>query len=36
LEEFGINFLRFSNEDVYQKIDWIIECIESWIDEYGG
>jgi very-short-patch-repair endonuclease len=33
LEDYGIRFLRFTNRDVYERIDWVVKCIEELIDE---
>jgi very-short-patch-repair endonuclease len=31
LEDLGINFLRFTNEDVKQNINGILETVQNWI-----
>jgi very-short-patch-repair endonuclease len=33
LEDYGISVLRFSNRDVQERMDWVVECIVGWIDE---
>ncbi len=32
LEEFGVRFLRFKDEDVFYNNDFVVKEIEKWID----
>jgi very-short-patch-repair endonuclease len=34
LEEFGIRFLRFSEEEIRNNLDHVIEVIREWADEF--
>ena len=34
LESFGVQFLRFTDNDVKQNLEGVLLAIESWIDEH--
>jgi very-short-patch-repair endonuclease len=31
IEAFGINFMRFTNNDIYENIDGVLQTIHEWI-----
>jgi very-short-patch-repair endonuclease len=35
LEKLGVRFLRFENEEVFYKVDKVLDNIENWIKENG-
>ncbi len=34
LERWGVSFLRFSDEAVMSRLDWVVREIERWIEEH--
>ena len=36
IEAYGIHFLRFTNADVYNNLDGVLQSIYQYVDEVGG
>ncbi len=36
IENYGVSFLRFSNDDICNNIDYVIENLKEWILERGS
>ena len=34
IESFGIHFMRFTNDDVYNNIDGVLQMIYEWTEQY--
>jgi very-short-patch-repair endonuclease len=33
IEKFGVNFLRFTNSDVFENLDWVLESIVERLEK---